>query len=54
MNTIEKRESLNSNLRIFAEQKHPVREVTIDELVDLMRNCDEGTIINVSIEGGEE
>ena len=51
---IEKRASLNSHLRILAEIKHPVREVTIDELVDLMRNADEGTIINVSFEGGEE
>lgn len=49
-NMIEKKESLNENLRIFAELEHPVRDVSFDELVDLIKNNDGHTIINVLLE----
>ena len=54
MKKIEKKALLNDNLRIFAEAKHPVQEVTIDELIDMIRNSDGKTIFNVTIEGGDE
>lgn len=52
MNKIEKKIILNENLRIFAEIRHPVQEVTPDELAEMMRNLDDHTIINVIV--GEE
>lgn len=52
MKTIEKKESLNSNLRIFAEQKHPVLEVTPKELIELLNNADDRTIFNVTVDMG--
>ena len=49
-NMIEKKTSLNENLRIFAELEHPVRDVSFDELVDLIKHTDDHTAINVIFE----